>query len=38
VQVGLIEPAGLPVTGAEQAGNVLDVRTQPLNALIRAGG
>jgi carboxymethylenebutenolidase len=37
VQIGLLDPAGLPVTGAEQAGNVLDPRAQPLNELIRAG-
>src|SRR5262245_20253667 len=37
VQVGLIDRAGLPVTGVEQAGNVLDVRAQPLNALIGGG-
>lgn len=36
VQVGLIDRERLPVTGAEQAANVLDVRTQPLNELIRA--
>ena len=35
VQVGLLERAGLPVTGAEQAANVLDPRAQPLNELIR---
>jgi carboxymethylenebutenolidase len=35
VQVGLIDPAGLPVTGAEQAENVLDPRARPLNELIR---
>ena len=35
VQVGLIDPAELPVTGAEQAGNVLDPRARPLNELIR---
>jgi carboxymethylenebutenolidase len=34
-QVGLIDPAQLPVTGAEQAGNVLDPRAKPLNELIR---
>ena len=34
VQVGLINRAGLPVTGAEQAENVLDVRARPLNELI----
>jgi carboxymethylenebutenolidase len=33
-QVGLIDTATLPVTGAEQAENVLDPRTYPLNALI----
>ena len=35
VQVGLLDRAGLPVTGAEQAENVLDPRAQPLNELIR---
>jgi carboxymethylenebutenolidase len=35
VQVGLLDPAELPVTGAEQAGNVLDPRARPLNELIR---
>ena len=35
VQVGLLDRVGLPVTGAEQAGNVLDPRAQPLNELIR---
>jgi carboxymethylenebutenolidase len=34
-QVGLIDPAELPVTGAEQAEAVLDVRSQPLSRLIR---
>jgi carboxymethylenebutenolidase len=34
-QVGLIDASALPVTGAEQAGNVLDPRAQPLNELIR---
>jgi carboxymethylenebutenolidase len=34
VQVGLLDRAGLPVTGAEQAGNVLDPRAHPLNQLI----
>jgi carboxymethylenebutenolidase len=34
VQVGLLGRAGLPVTGAEQAENVLDARAHPLNALI----
>jgi carboxymethylenebutenolidase len=36
VQVGLLDPAELPVTGAEQAANVLDPRAHPLNELIRA--
>ena len=35
VQVGLIDSAALPVTGAEQAENVLDARTHALNRLIR---
>lgn len=34
VQIGLLDPAGLPVTGAEQADNVLDPRARPLNELI----
>jgi carboxymethylenebutenolidase len=38
VQVGLIDAAQLPVTGAEQAGNVLDPRARPLNELIHRGG
>ena len=38
VQVGLLDPAELPVTGAEQAGNVLDPRARPLNELIRRSG
>ena len=33
-QVGLLDPAELPITGAEQAGNVLDPRAHPLNELI----
>jgi carboxymethylenebutenolidase len=37
-QVGLIDPAELPVTGAEQAENVIDPRAHPLNELIRAAG
>ena len=37
-QVGLLDPAGLPITGAEQAGNVLDPRARPLNELIRRSG
>lgn len=36
VQIGALDPAGLPVTGSEQAGNVLDPRAHPLNELIRA--
>jgi len=35
VQVGLLDRAALPVTGAEQAANVLDPRANPLNELIR---
>ena len=35
VQVGLLDAAELPVTGAEQAGSVLDPRARPLNELIR---
>jgi carboxymethylenebutenolidase len=35
-QLGLLDPAVLPVTGAEQAANVLDPRAHPLNELIRA--
>jgi carboxymethylenebutenolidase len=34
VQVGLLDRVGLPVTGAEQAENVLDARAHPLNVLI----
>jgi len=37
VQVGLLDQSALPVTGAEQAENVLDPRAHPLNALIRRG-
>jgi carboxymethylenebutenolidase len=33
-QVGLIDPAELPVTGSEQAETVLDPRAHPLNELI----
>ncbi len=36
VQVGLLDAAELPVTGAEQAESVLDPRTHPLNGLMRA--
>jgi carboxymethylenebutenolidase len=35
VQVGLLDQASLPVTGAEQAEAILDVRSRPLNGLIR---
>jgi len=34
-QVGLLDPSELPITGPEQAGNVLDPRARPLNELIR---
>jgi carboxymethylenebutenolidase len=34
-QVGLIDQTTLPITGAEQAANVLDPRANPLNELIR---
>ena len=34
LQIGLLDQAGLPVTGAEQAENVLDARAHPLNMLI----
>jgi carboxymethylenebutenolidase len=37
-QIGLIDPAALPVTGAEQAETVLDARAHPLNELIRTRG
>ena len=37
VQVGLLDRAELPVTGAEQAESVLDPRARPLNELIRDG-
>jgi carboxymethylenebutenolidase len=36
VQVGLLDPSELPVTGAEQAANVLDPRAHPLNELMRS--
>ena len=35
-QVGLLDATSLPVTGAEQAENVLDPRAHPLNGLMRA--
>ena len=34
VQVGLLNPAGLPVTGAEQAEKLLSPRTIPANELL----
>jgi carboxymethylenebutenolidase len=34
-QIGLIDPSQLPVTGAEQAENVLNARTHALNQLIQ---
>ena len=34
VQVGLLDPAGLPVTGGEQAENLLSPRTMRANALL----
>jgi hypothetical protein len=34
VQVGLLDPAGLPVTGAEQAEKLLAPRSIPTNALL----
>ena len=34
VQVGALDPTELPVTGSEQADNVLDPRAHPLNRLI----
>ena len=37
-QVGLLDASKLPVTGAEQAGNVLDPRARPLNELIHRSG
>ena len=36
VQVGLLDAATLPVTGAKQAETVLDMSAHPLNELIRA--
>ena len=35
LQVGLLDQTALPVTGPEQAANVLDPRANPLNELIR---
>ena len=34
VQVGLLDPTDLPVTGAEQAENLLDPRARPTNELM----
>jgi carboxymethylenebutenolidase len=34
VQVGLLDPAELPVTGAEQAENLFDPRARPTNGLM----
>jgi carboxymethylenebutenolidase len=34
VQVGLLDRAGLPITGAEQAENVLDRAARPMNELL----
>jgi len=34
VQVGLLDPAGLPVTGAEQAEKILAPRAMPANRLL----
>ncbi len=36
MQVGLLDPGDLPVTGAEQADNLLDPAAQPLNRLLGA--
>lgn len=36
VQLGVLEAAGLPVAGAEQARRLLDPAREPANALIRA--
>jgi carboxymethylenebutenolidase len=38
VQIGLLDAGDLPVTGAEQADNLLDPRARPLNELIRDRG
>jgi hypothetical protein len=35
LQVGVLDQTALPVTGAEQAANVLDPLANPLNELIR---
>jgi hypothetical protein len=36
VQIGLIDPGSLPVTGVEQARRILAPAQVPANALIRA--
>ena len=33
-QVGLIDPEGLPVTGGEQAANLIERRAEPMNLLL----
>lgn len=38
VQIGLLNPAGLPVAGAESARKVLDPTSEPSNALMKLGG
>jgi carboxymethylenebutenolidase len=35
-QIGLLDPSELPVTGVEQAENVLDPRTHGMNGLLRS--
>jgi carboxymethylenebutenolidase len=37
VQVGLLDPAGLPVTGSDQADNLLSPRTMRANTLLGEG-
>jgi carboxymethylenebutenolidase len=37
VQVGLLEPEGLPVTGGEQAENLVDRGARPMNELMTDG-
>ena len=34
VQVGLLDPTALPVTGAEQAANLTERRAEPMNRLL----
>jgi carboxymethylenebutenolidase len=38
VQIGLLDPADLPVTGVEQTEAILDPRARPLNQLIESRG